>query len=313
MSDADIESLSIKDLKSLIAEAGLSVADCIDKSDLRARATEARAALAKKPAAAASSAATSTTQTQERKMGGYDCTISGPADVLSGEAAADLLVLTLHGLGANKADLATLPPVFCDVEPALKGKKLVFVFPQAPMTHVGAAWWKLDLMKFMALLMPGATEAQMAEMIRAQPDGLTECRERMKALLLEARTLAGGGATLPLSRVCFAGFSLGAITSLDLALQQPKGETPAGAIVMAGAPIVVEQWAASLALHPGLRVHLSHGYQDTTIPFKACGWVKQLLEQNGAKLTYLAHQGGHEVGSPEVVRSLARFVLASCS
>ena len=44
--DDDIATLSVGELKALISGAGLSYADCVEKSDLRARAAEARARLA---------------------------------------------------------------------------------------------------------------------------------------------------------------------------------------------------------------------------------------------------------------------------
>ena len=43
--DDDIATLSVGELKALISGAGLSYADCVEKSDLRARAAEARARL----------------------------------------------------------------------------------------------------------------------------------------------------------------------------------------------------------------------------------------------------------------------------
>ena len=43
---ADVETLSVKQLKALISAAGLSMAGCVEKSDLRARATEAQSRLA---------------------------------------------------------------------------------------------------------------------------------------------------------------------------------------------------------------------------------------------------------------------------
>ena len=42
----DVAALSVGELKALISGAGLSYADCVEKSDLRARAAEARARLA---------------------------------------------------------------------------------------------------------------------------------------------------------------------------------------------------------------------------------------------------------------------------
>ena len=44
--DDDIATLSVGELKALISGAGLSYADCVEKSDLRARAAEALAAAA---------------------------------------------------------------------------------------------------------------------------------------------------------------------------------------------------------------------------------------------------------------------------
>jgi len=48
--DADVTTLKVKQLKALIQAAGLSHADCFEKSDLRARATQAQAKLAAAPA-----------------------------------------------------------------------------------------------------------------------------------------------------------------------------------------------------------------------------------------------------------------------
>ena len=121
----------------------------------------------------------------------------------------------------------------------------------------------------------------------------------MKAVLAEARKLAGGSdGPLPFSRVVIGGFSLGSITSLDVALQLDAGETVAGTkrrsnarltrhvatamllppadgtrlilrlvagvLVMNGAPICVEEWAERIKLHPGLKVFISGGMNDMT-------------------------------------------------
>ena len=72
-----------------------------------------------------------------------------------------------------------------------------------------------------------------------------------------------------------AGFSLGAITSLDLGLQMEGGEGPAGVLFMNVAPIVVDEWSERLALHPGIKVHLTSGLRDTTLPNECSEWVRQ--------------------------------------
>ena len=69
MADADIDGLSLKELKALITSASLSFADCIDKADLRARAKEAQAALQQ-----AQAAAPPTPQRSQRNIAGYECT-----------------------------------------------------------------------------------------------------------------------------------------------------------------------------------------------------------------------------------------------
>ena len=79
---------------------------------------------------------------------------------------------------------------------------------------------------------------------------------------------------------------------------------------MNGAPIVVEEWAARLAIHKGLKVHMTSGLMDTMLPNYASEWVRELLSSNGADLSYKWHNGGHEVGGPDVVKGIASFVAS---
>ena len=79
--DVDIDTLGIKALKELITSAGLSTEDCIDKSDLRARAREAQAAAKSKPAAPPA-APPSGGAGGGRTLGGYSCIVKGPPELL---------------------------------------------------------------------------------------------------------------------------------------------------------------------------------------------------------------------------------------
>ena len=321
----DIDTMGIKDLKAFITEAGLSTADCLDKSDLRARAREALAAKKSAPppppaagpttTTTSSSSASSSTVTQQRTIAGYPCIVNMPPDLLSGDAApVDLVVIGLHGLGAQNTDLAGVPNVLASYEPKLGAARRLEIFPQAPMGAMGAAWWTFDVMGFMQANMAPAgpqREALIAQLIRKKPADLDDCRAKMKALLAEALALGGGGAgkaPLPHSRVLLAGFSLGAITSLDLALHLSAAESVAGVLFMNGAPIVVDEWAARMAEHPGLKVHLTAGMRDMTLPSECVGWTKQLLDAHGAKTEHQLHPGGHEVGGPDVLKKMAAFV-----
>ncbi len=93
-----INSLSVKELRELISGAGLSFSDCVEKSDLRARAVEALE-IAKRNLA--SNIGTEATRSQI--LGGYECL------VIASETKPDLVVCLLHGFGAQSSDFATMP------------------------------------------------------------------------------------------------------------------------------------------------------------------------------------------------------------
>ena len=162
--DADVDKMNLKDLKQLIAMAGLTLDGCIEKPDLRQRAREALAALAAKPAAPPPSG------NAKHTLGGYSCIVKAPADVLSGAVAADLAVVVLHGYGASNSDFADVPSL---VNPHLdSSKRVLYVFPQAPMSAIGVAWWQIDIMGFLTVATAG--EAAIAKMIREEPKGLKQ-------------------------------------------------------------------------------------------------------------------------------------------
>jgi len=218
------------------------------------------------------------------------------------------VMVVLHGLGATNSDLAEVPAMLAQYEPSIGSARLVQIFPQAPQTPIGTAWWTFDVMSFMQAGMTGDQEL-LGKLIRQKPPDLDDCRGKFRTLLDEARQLGSGSSTpLPPGKVLLAGFSLGAITSLDLALDRPRGEGVAGVLFMNGAPICVDEWSTKLKQHPGLRVHMTAGQRDMTLPHQVAGWVKQLLDANGAKAEFDLHPGGHEVGGPDVVARIAKFV-----
>jgi len=317
MADADVDAMSIKDMRALIVKAGLRHDDCLDKSDLRQRTREALVAMPPSSAGAEGAGTASESDSQSTKeFGTYQCIVKGPSDLISGAAGggapADLLVIGLHGLGASNTDLADMPSLLASSEATLRSARIVGVYPQAPFGAMGAAWWSFDVMSFMQATMatdPVQKNDLMAKLIRKQPDGVDTCRKNMKALITAARELAGGSAgPLPCKRVLLCGFSLGAITSLDVALQQGPDESVGGVVFMNGAPICVDQWAERLKVHKGLRAHLSAGQADMTLPCEATAWVKQLLDANGAAAEHKLHPGGHDIGGPMIISSISKFM-----
>jgi hypothetical protein len=162
MSDDEIAAMSVKELRAHITSAGLSFADCIEKSDLRARAKEATSKAASsgasgpsapgsappswagmerggggaaRPTAAAEPGAVTTVH-----LAGYECTVNAPA----GEGPIDLLCVVLHGYGASNSDFAPFPELFARLPSSeLAGKRVGWVFPQAgPDAQGTPAWWR---------------------------------------------------------------------------------------------------------------------------------------------------------------------------
>jgi len=287
--DLDIDSMGIKALRQLITESGLSTDDCLEKSDLRQRAREARDRLAElKPSPARKSV-------EAKRFSGYECSVVTP---MAEEEQPDLVILVFHGFGATSSDFETFPKMAHDLCTA---KKVGWVFPQASQGQSGATeWWFLDQMKwFMAAQQGGAA---LAGLIREEPPGLSECRIRLKQLVSEVSAFFGG---LPLNKLVLGGFSQGAMTAMDLALQLEANV--AGVFMLSGAPMVVDQWALKISEnHKGVKVFISHGMNDPVLPFAASGWCKDLLENGGADVQYVTHSGGHEVGT-STVTPLLRF------
>ena len=121
MADSDVDQMSLKELKEVIARAGLNLDGCIEKPDIRQRAREALAALAAKPAAPPKASGST-----KHTLGGYSCIVKAPEDVMSGAVAADLAVVVLHGYGASNSDFADVPSI---VDPHLDSGHRVLYLP----------------------------------------------------------------------------------------------------------------------------------------------------------------------------------------
>ena len=197
--------------------------------------------------------------------------------------------------------------------------------------------WTINVVQWAMAMMGG----QMGAMIRQVPPGLPEARTRGLQLLSEIQALAGG---LPMSKIVIGGFSQGAMTAVDLALQLPAGGEQAGGIMaLSGAPIVVDEWAAKLAqidgaAKPAVRwpidrplfqraradlfllrstrdngvistsqVLVTHGTNDPVLPFVVGNWLKDLLATCGCQVQFEQHGGGHELGPAHIVDAMATF------
>jgi hypothetical protein len=207
----------------------------------------------------------------------------------------------------------------------LKGKRVGWVFPQAPPDRTGTpAWWQIDVMEWMGA-QQGGTDDALARLIRKEFGGMPECRTRMQQLVAEVERLFPGTAAAaadgddagqppPPPPLVFGGFSQGAMTAMDATLSLPVGRV-AGVMMLSGAPITVDQWQPRLKERAGkLRALVTHGRADPVLPFAGSGWLNELLCANlgGAQaVTYEVHGGGHELGAGKeasVLKFLGSFV-----
>lgn len=150
------------------------------------------------------------------------------------------LVVMLHGVGSNGADLEPLGAAWAEALP-----QTAFVAPDAPYPFghapAGRQWFSID----------GVTPAN-------RPARVAEARAGFDAVL--GRIIAEHGLTKHLDRVVLLGFSQGSIMALDALA---TGRWPvAGIVAFSG------RLATPLPLTPALstRALLIHGAADPVIP-----------------------------------------------
>ena len=179
------------------------------------------------------------------------------------------LLLMLHGIGSNEADLFGLAPY-------LDGRLLV-ASARAPVVMGPGAygWFNIEFTPRGML----ADVEQAKRSLSVLPGFLDE--------LVEAYGADAG-------RVYLMGFSQGAMMSLALALTEP--EKIAGSVLMSGRfpaqALEQEPDASALAGKPFI---VTHGLYDPVLPVSEGRAVRDNLEQLKVELTYREYPMGHEV------------------
>jgi phospholipase/carboxylesterase len=199
-------------------------------------------------------------------------------------------MVLLHGWGAPGDDLVPLAR-------ALARDKTRFFLPAGPLPEMGGgrAWWHLDARDRPAHAWDDQEAAghqphrQVGEARAAIQKVLTtiQARYRPEALFL-------------------GGFSQGAMLSLDVAL----AAAPAVHKVVALSGVMLADSLAGLkATRPDRpAVFVSHGRQDSILPFTAGDKARQLLERHGFAVTWRPFDGGHEI-PPPIVEEARRFLF----
>jgi phospholipase/carboxylesterase len=225
-------------------------------------------------------------------------TVTAPSDVphlaaveVGAATRGNDAVVLLHGWGAPGDDLVSLGR---ELE---RAKTTIFV-PAGPLTEgSGRAWWHFD---------PNAPRAY-AETDEAPPahqplPAVMTARAAVRALLDETRQ------RLAPPRVALAGFSQGAMLSLDVALQCDAGvervAVLSGALLLDSLPALL----ANCRARP--RVLVTHGRFDPIVPFHWAERSVAILERHGLRVDFRPFDGKHAI--PIEVRSaLAEFLFGT--
>jgi phospholipase/carboxylesterase len=179
----------------------------------------------------------------------------------------------LHGRGADMHDLADVAPML-DTAGGCR-----FVFPNAPKPFepypgMSAGWTWFDGWP--------PEHASLVESRTILLGFLDEITERFP-------TAQG--------KVVVAGFSQGALMSLDAGLRTQK--KIAGIIAMSGG--LYETDLPTLAEHKGLPVFIAHGTLDDVVPVNYGRRARRVLEDAGLDVDYHEFPMGHQLAQEEAL------------
>ena len=191
------------------------------------------------------------------------------------------LVILLHGVGSNEADLFGFAP--------LLDERFFVASVRAPfaLSYGGFGWFELGF----------SPEGLTANLAQAE-----ESRHKLLEFIDEITTKHN----LDAQRVFLAGFSQGAIMSYVLMLTEP--EKIAGVVAMSGR-LVIEH-LPPLANQERLRefpILVTHGTFDQVLPIENGRAARDFLEKLPVKLDYREYEMAHQV-SEESLRDVTTWL-----
>lgn len=193
---------------------------------------------------------------------------------------APWLLVLLHGVGSNEADLFGLAPAVPERFHLLSLRAPFGMGPNA------FGWFTFGV----------------------HPDGRREIDAEQEAtsrpMLAEAIAAAARQLSVPPERVVVGGFSQGGIMSLSLLLTRP--ELMAGAMVMHSRllPEVARLTAPAEAMR-GRRLWVSHGTTDPVIPVANAREIRDRVQDLPIELSYAEFPGVHELRPAELSAAMA--------
>lgn len=198
-------------------------------------------------------------------------------------------LILLHGYGAQGDDLTSLARSL--LRPGAR-----FILPAAPLRldNGGRAWWRLD-----APGHPAYVTDESSAPAPAPNAELDAARGAVQAVLRRTLELFAP------EQIALIGFSQGAMLALDVAL---AGAPAVQRVAVLSGALLADAAARSSALTvPPPAVFISHGREDTRLPFSGAERMKAELEQRGMNVTWRPFSGGHQI--PDAVVSELRAFL----
>jgi phospholipase/carboxylesterase len=185
------------------------------------------------------------------------------------------MVVMLHGRGADMHDLADLAPALAERD------QWRFVFANAPRPFEAAPGMTFGWTWFDGWPPEEKSVAASREIL---VKFISEITERYKT-----------------SKLIVAGFSQGAMMSLDVGLRTEC----AGVIAMSGG--LYEPGLPDLGARKGLPVLIAHGIYDDVVPVAYARRARHVLEEAGLDVAYHEYPMQHAV-SPEEIEVVRRFL-----
>ena len=195
-----------------------------------------------------------------------------------------LLLVLLHGWGANAEDVASMSAYLL---PSEHPQALQMLFPDAPFPHPmpgGKMWYDL-----------AADYRFDAQTQMAQQEDLLTSRTLLTQWLHSLESQTG----IPLSHTILAGFSQGGAMTLDVGTRLPL----AGLMILSG----YLHEALQERPHPLPPILLVHGRQDPVVPLAAAHQSRDRLTALGANVDYHELEMGHDI-SLTVLELMQTFI-----
>jgi len=216
-------------------------------------------------------------------------TVEFTGDARRGQERGGTAVVLLHGWGAPGDDLVGLAH-------QLEHPGARFFVPAAPLPEMGGgrAWWHLD-----PYTAPEHAEDDQAP-ARAPHADVKAARVAVQSVLRTVRQRYAP------DRLCLAGFSQGAMLSLDVALDAAP---PVDRVAALSGLLLVDSLAGLRAARaPRPTVFIAHGRNDGRLPFAGGERARELQQRHGYQVAFHPFDGGHEI-PPEIVSALGAFLF----